>query len=89
MRKNQPSFRVLLFVCSTIFSLSTIAQGTLLLRQPSVSKQHIVFVHGDDLWVVAREGGDARRLTSAVGAENNPRISADGKMGGVYRPIRW
>jgi tricorn protease len=79
MRKNQPSFRVLLFVCSTIFSLSTIAQGTLLLRQPSVSKQHIVFVHGDDLWVVAREGGDARRLTTAVGAENNPRISADGK----------
>ena len=59
------------FVCSILFSLATSAQGTLLLREPSVSKQHIVFVHGDDLWVVSREGGDARRLTTAVGAENN------------------
>ncbi len=51
----------------------------MLLRQPTLSKQHIVFVHGDDLWVVAREGGDARRLTSAIGAETSPKISADGK----------
>ena len=79
MRKNHTPFRVLLFLCTTIISLATTAQGTLLLRQPSAGKQHIVFVHGDDLWVVAREGGDARRLTTAVGAENNPRISADGK----------
>lgn len=70
---------LLLFFCTTFISLSTSAQGTLLLRQPTVSKQHIVFVHGDDLWVVSREGGEARRLTSAVGAENNPRLSPDGK----------
>ena len=62
-----------------LFSLAATAQGTLLLRQPTVSKQHIVFVHGDDLWVVSRDGGDARRLTTAVGSENNPRISADGR----------
>ena len=49
------------------------------MRQPTVSKQHIVFVHGDDLWVVSREGGDARRLTTAVGAENSPKISPDDK----------
>ena len=79
MRKNTITFRVLLFAYTLLSFLSTTAQGTLLLRQPSVSKQHIVFVHGDDLWVVPREGGDARRLTSAIGAENNPRISADGK----------
>ncbi len=79
MRKNQTNFCVLLFVCTAIISLTATAQGTLLLRQPSVSKQHIVFVHGDDLWVVSLAGGDARRLTSAIGAENNPRISADGK----------
>ncbi|MBX9733486.1 MAG: hypothetical protein K2X37_05460, partial [Chitinophagaceae bacterium] len=69
------------------FSLSLIAifistvllsQGTMLLRQPSASKSHIVFVHGDDLWVVDRNGGDAYRLTSAIGAETNPRISPDG-----------
>jgi tricorn protease len=77
MRKSQ--VRALLFCCTALLSLSSAAQGTLLLRQPSVGKQQIVFVHGDDLWVVSREGGDARRLTTAIGAENNPRISADGK----------
>ncbi len=55
------------------------AQGTMLLRQPSASKDHIVFVHADDLWAVDRKGGDARRLTSAVGSETSPRMSPDGK----------
>jgi len=55
------------------------AQGTMLLRQPAASKDHIVFVHADDIWVTDRKGGDARRLTSAVGSETSPRISPDGK----------
>lgn len=62
----------------TLFSTVLLSQGTMLLRQPSASKSHIVFVHGDDLWVVDRNGGDAYRLTSAIGAETNPRISPDG-----------
>src|SRR5687767_923039 len=53
-------------------------QGTMLLRQPSLSNQNIVFVHADDLWVVGKDGGDARRLTSAIGTETSPRISPDG-----------
>ncbi|MGZ3938613.1 MAG: S41 family peptidase, partial [Flavisolibacter sp.] len=60
-------------------SLYSAAQGTLLLRQPSVSKENIVFMYGDDLWVVAKEGGNARRLTTAVGTESSPRVSPDGK----------
>ena len=72
--------RKLLFsVTSFLFVNMVIAQGTMLLRQPTISKNHIVFVHGDDLWVVGREGGDARRLTSAVGAETSPKLSPDGK----------
>lgn len=55
------------------------AQGTMLLRQPAASKDHIVFVHADDIWVTDRKGGDARRLTSAMGSETSPRISPDGK----------
>ena len=51
----------------------------MLLRQPTISKDNIVFVHGDDLWVVSLEGGEARRLTTAQGAENNPKLSPDGK----------
>ena len=52
----------------------------LLLRFPTVSKTQIVFNYAGDLWIVSREGGDARRLTSGVGAEILPRFSPDGTM---------
>ncbi len=70
-----------IFLC-LLFGLSTqnnYAQGSMLLRQPNASKDHIVFVHADDLWVVDHKGGDARRLTSAIGAESSPKISPNGK----------
>jgi tricorn protease len=73
MRKLQSLLMLL------ILAQLTQAQGTMLLRQPAASKDHIVFVHADDIWVVNRNGGDARRLTSAVGSETSPRISPDGK----------
>lgn len=53
---------------------------TLLLQQPSVSREHVVFVYARDLWVVARQGGVARRLTSDEGTESSPRISPDGRF---------
>lgn len=62
-----------------LLSGSVFAQGTRLLRQPSISNEHIVFVHANDLWVVDREGGDARRLTSSEGAESFPHFSQDGQ----------
>lgn len=71
-----------LILVLTVLLLSSVysyAQGTRILRMPSGSQSHIVFVHSNDLWVVAREGGDARRLTTAIGAEVNPRLSPDGK----------
>jgi tricorn protease len=54
------------------------AAGTRFLRQPDVSADHIAFVHANDMWVVGREGGSARRLTSDDGAETSPAISPDG-----------
>jgi tricorn protease len=73
MRKLQ---LLLIFLVTTQL---TQAQGTMLLRQPTASKDHIVFVHADDLWRVDRNGGQAQRLTSAVGSETSPKISPDGK----------
>ena len=69
----------LTFVASLFLFTSLFAQGTMLLRNPAVSDAHIVFNHADDLWVVDRSGGEARRLTTAMGSELNPRISPDGQ----------
>ncbi len=54
------------------------AAGPLLLQKPTVSRTHVAFVYGDDLWIVPRQGGDARRLTSGVGVETDPVFSPDG-----------
>ncbi len=52
----------------------------LLLRFPSVSRTEIVFNYAGDLWVVSREGGVARQLTSGVGVESVPHFSPDGTL---------
>lgn len=49
-----------------------------LLRQPAVSQDRIAFVYGGDIWVVAKSGGTAHRLTTARGVESFPRFSPDG-----------
>ncbi len=55
------------------------SQGTQLLRQPTLSQTHIVFVYANDLWKVPINGGNAIRLTSDDGAEYEPHFSDDGK----------
>jgi tricorn protease len=52
----------------------------LLLRFPTVSKTQIVFNYAGDLWIVSRDGGEARRLTSGVGSEVLPYFSPDGSQ---------
>ncbi len=55
-------------------------QETLLLRQPSVSERHIAFAYANNIWIVDRSGGLARRLTSFQGGSSNPKISPDGRL---------
>jgi len=55
------------------------AQGTRLLRNPSLGPTQIAFSYGADLWVVGRQGGEARRLTSTPAVEEDPQFSPDGK----------
>lgn len=59
---------------------SPLAGGTLLLQDPTISAEHIVFRYAEDLWVVGRQGGEARRLTSSPGRESSPQLSPDGKL---------
>ena len=70
---------VLLAVATAATPAAVQAQGSRFLHQPDVSASHIVFVHANDLWIVARGGGDAVRLTSSEGAETDPAFSADGR----------
>src|SRR5262245_28178700 len=54
------------------------ADAPLLLQKPTISKSHIAFNYAGDLWVVGRDGGEARRLTSGAGLEYGPHFSPDG-----------
>jgi tricorn protease len=56
------------------------AQGTRLLRHPALSKDSVAFAYAGDLWIAARTGGEARRLTSTPGAEAEPYFSPDGSQ---------
>jgi len=54
-------------------------ESPLLLQLPAVSASQIAFTYAGDLWIVGRDGGDARRLTAGVGLESYPVFSPDGK----------
>jgi len=69
----------LLFFFLLPFAVQTALPETRLMRQPDISKDSIVFVYAEDLWTVARAGGQARRLTAHAGDELYPKFSPDGK----------
>ena len=49
-----------------------------LLRTPAITADHVAFVYANDIWIVDRDGGEARRLTTFRGAETDPHFSPDG-----------
>ncbi|MBB6325553.1 tricorn protease [Algoriphagus iocasae] len=64
-----------------VFALKSEAQTDARLMQlPDVSDTQITFTFGDDIWVVAKSGGVAMRLTSPEGPEMYPKFSPDGKQ---------
>jgi len=52
---------------------------TRLLRTPAVSASHIAFAYANNIWMVDRAGGVARRVTSFAGGASNPKFSPDGR----------
>jgi tricorn protease len=65
-------------VSCLVLSAPIAAQGTRLLRHPSVSRDLVAFEYAADLWVVPRAGGQARRLTATPGVETDPHFSPEG-----------
>lgn len=72
--------KYLFSLAATLLCITVTAQGTQLLRQPTVSDTEIVFVYANDLWKTSINGGDAIRLTSNEGYESAPHFSKDGKQ---------
>lgn len=58
--------------------LASAQEETLLLRNPDISKTHITFVYGGDIWIADKNGQNARRITTNPGVELNPTFSPDG-----------
>ena len=77
-----PAAKPLYTAVIILFALSIqnflMAQGTRLLRQPSISSKHIVFEYGADIWIADKTGGEARRITSTQAVEADPHLSPDG-----------
>ena len=78
-------FRISAMVGALLLMLSCTAnrraaaeETPLLAQSPTMNKTQIVFAYGGYLWSVAREGGEARQLTTG-GHETGPKFSPDGK----------
>ena len=69
----------LLIACAVCtFEMASAQVSARLFRYPDVSKTQITFTYGGDLWIVAKEGGTAAKLSSPPGAETFPKFSPDG-----------
>jgi tricorn protease len=68
-------FFVLIFNCSA----SVYAQGTRLLREPTLSDSHLVFTYGADIWITDLNSNYSQRITSTAAVESNPQLSPDGQ----------
>ena len=72
---------LLLFLVLCIATPALLAQvDARMLQYPDVSKTQIVFSYAGDLWVVAKEGGTALKLSSPRGQERFPHFSPDGSQ---------
>lgn len=72
MSKIYLSIIWLLFTC-----LFTAAQNRFPFQMPTASHKQITFVYAGEIWVVERNGGEARKLTNQAGEKLTPVFSPD------------
>ena len=71
--------RITLVLLAVLFSSISLFAQTKLLRNPDISKTHITFEYGQDIWITDMNGNGVRRLSSEPGNEMHPNFSPDGK----------
>src|SRR5882757_2682371 len=69
----------MILLLAQLSAASAADTDTRLLRQPSVSKDHIAFVYGGDIWIADRSGARPTRLTTNPAPEFAPHFSPDGQ----------
>jgi tricorn protease len=69
---------IFVFVCALVCPAQQ--SKPLLMRSPSMSKTQIAFEYGGEIWLVDRNGGEAKRLITGTGIEVQPIFSPDGSM---------
>ena len=82
MRTFAAVLRCLTFIALAVpASLAATVEGgpARLLRMPAVNATQVAFAYANNIWIVERGGGTARRLTSFQGQTSNPHFSPDGK----------
>jgi len=67
-------------IASLVLCASAWSAAPLLLRNPSLGADRIAFLYAGDVWTVARQGGEARRLTSLGAVSGGPYFSPDGSQ---------
>ncbi len=60
-------------------SAPSLSPTTGLKHYPIVSRTHVAFVYGDQIWVAPRAGGAAAKLTDTPGAKSRLAFSPDGR----------
>ena len=73
--------KVLVFII-TIFAVNLYSLVPQFMTEPAISPdgEMICFAYMSDLWTVAFEGGEARRITTTKGEDRHPVFSPDGKQ---------
>ncbi|MGO8930560.1 MAG: PDZ domain-containing protein [Limisphaerales bacterium] len=69
-----------LFLSAWSWGTRALGEAPRILREPTLSRDAIVFVYAGKLWRVPRQGGDAVRLTTHPGQEQLPAFSPDGSQ---------
>ncbi len=69
----------LMTALSIIGNTTVSLADTMMLKEPAISKSHIAFTYGGDIWITDRNGQNPRRLTSRPAREVAPKFSPDGK----------
>src|SRR2546430_16971932 len=69
-----------LVISALLVAAATLSAQTRMLRSPSISGNQIAFAYANNIWIVDRNGGTARRLTSFQGESDNPKLSPDGSL---------